>query len=75
MNMIHAIALFAALSSVPAFSPSVRMSRSSSLKMGFETEIGAQAPISLGFWDPLGLLKDADAARFDRLRTVETKHC
>lgn len=40
--------------------------------MAFEDAIGAQAP--LGFWDPLGLLKDADQARFDRLRTVETKH-
>ena len=40
--------------------------------MGFESEIGAQAP--LGFWDPLGLLKDADQERFDRLRYVETKH-
>ena len=28
----------------------------------------------LGFWDPLGLLKDADQERFDRLRYVETKH-
>ena len=27
-----------------------------------------------GFWDPLGLLNDADQAKFDRLRTVETKH-
>ena len=27
-----------------------------------------------GFWDPLGLLNDADQERFDRLRTVETKH-
>ncbi len=27
---------------------------SSSMKMSFETEIGAQAPI--GYWDPLGLL-------------------
>jgi hypothetical protein len=34
--------------------------------------IGAQAP--LGFWDPLGLLKDADEERFERLREVETKH-
>lgn len=25
-------------------------------------------------WDPLGLLKDADQERFDRLRYVETKH-
>ena len=34
--------------------------------------IGAQPP--LGFWDPLGLLKDADQPRFDFLRYVETKH-
>lgn len=40
--------------------------------MSFEDAIGAQPP--LGFWDPLGLLKDADQARFDRLRYVETKH-
>lgn len=37
-----------------------------------QSEIGAQAP--LGFFDPLGLLKDADQNRFDRLRYVETKH-
>lgn len=40
--------------------------------MSFESAIGAQAP--LGFWDPLGLLKDADEERFERLRTVEIKH-
>merc|ERR1711991_130541 len=38
----------------------------------FESELGAQPP--LGFWDPLGLLAEADQERFDRLRTVETKH-
>eukprot|EP00981_Chlorochromonas_danica_P000475 scaffold98_cov248-Ochromonas_danica.AAC.16 len=38
----------------------------------FENEIGAQPP--LGFWDPLGLLKNANRARFERLRYVETKH-
>lgn len=27
-----------------------------------------------GFWDPLGLLKTADEARFNRLREVEVKH-
>ena len=48
------------------------MARSSALKMSFESEIGAQPP--LGFWDPLGLLTDADEARFARLREVETKH-
>jgi hypothetical protein len=36
------------------------------------TALGAQAP--LGFWDPLGLLKEADEERFDRLRYVEVKH-
>jgi len=45
---------------------------SSALKMGFENEIGVQPP--LGFWDPLGLLAEADQERFDRLRTVEIKH-
>ncbi|CAM9815517.1 unnamed protein product, partial [Heterosigma akashiwo] len=40
--------------------------------MSFENEIGVQAP--LGFWDPLGLLAEADQERFDRLRTVEIKH-
>ena len=38
----------------------------------FENAIGAQPP--LGLWDPLGLLKDADQERFDRLRYVELKH-
>jgi hypothetical protein len=66
------IAILATLASAVAFTPARVASRSSALKMGFESEIGAQAP--LGFWDPLGLLKDADQERFDRLRTVETKH-
>jgi len=38
----------------------------------FENEIGVQPP--LGFFDPLGLLDDADSARFNRLRYVELKH-
>lgn len=40
--------------------------------MSFANELGAQPP--LGFWDPLGLLKKADEARFQRLRDVEIKH-
>ena len=70
--MFRFIAIIASLVSAAAFSPASSRASSSALKMGFESEIGAQAP--LGFWDPLGLLKDADQARFDRLRTVETKH-
>merc|ERR1712137_461956 len=38
----------------------------------FEGELGVQPP--LGFFDPLGLLVDADQERFDRLRYVEIKH-
>merc|ERR1712071_32700 len=45
---------------------------SPSLKMAFENELGAQEP--LGFYDPLGLVSDADQATFDRLRYVELKH-
>ncbi|CAM9811909.1 unnamed protein product [Choristocarpus tenellus] len=45
---------------------------SSAMKMSFETEVGAQQPI--GYWDPLGLLRNADQERFDRLRYVEIKH-
>ena len=69
--MFRAIAIIASFVGASAFAP-VRSARSSALKMSFESEIGAQAP--LGFWDPLGLLNDADQEKFDRLRTVETKH-
>ena len=61
--------------SAAAFAPNGASSRAALQEqrhMAFEDEIGAQPPI--GFWDPLGLLKNADQARFDRLRYVETKH-
>merc|ERR1712039_920530 len=38
----------------------------------FENELGVQAPV--GFWDPLGLSKDGDAAVFRRRRITEIKH-
>ncbi|GKY96056.1 fucoxanthin chlorophyll a c protein [Mayamaea pseudoterrestris] len=38
----------------------------------FEDEIGVTAP--MGYFDPLGLLRNADAQRFNRLRYVELKH-
>ena len=60
------------LASAAAFAPSAKVTTSSALKMSFEDALGAQPP--LGFWDPLGLLNDADQDRFDRLRYVETKH-
>jgi hypothetical protein len=72
LAMFRAIAIIASLVSVAAFAPARVAIKSSSLKMGFESELGAQAP--LGFWDPLGILADADQERFDRLRFVENKH-
>jgi len=54
----------------PALRP--RAAARSSAVMSFESEIGAQPP--LGFFDPLGLLNEADQERFDRLRYVEVKH-
>jgi hypothetical protein len=38
----------------------------------FESELGVQAPV--GFWDPLGLSADGDAATFTRRRETELKH-
>ena len=70
--MFRTIITVASLVGAAAFAPVSQVARSSALKMSFESELGAQPP--LGFWDPLGLLAEADQERFDRLRTVETKH-
>jgi|EP00979_Chaetoceros_neogracilis_P017940 hypothetical protein len=59
------------LTSAAAFAPS-KVVQSSTILNAFESELGVQAP--LGFFDPLGLLDDADQERFDRLRYVELKH-
>ena len=65
-------ACFAAIiGSAAAFAPAPVAKTVTSLN-AFESELGAQAP--LGFYDPLGLLDDADQERFDRLRYVEIKH-
>jgi len=66
------LAAFAALmGSAAAFAPASTGKASTALN-AFESELGAQAP--LGFFDPLGMLDDADQERFDRLRYVEIKH-
>jgi len=57
--------------SAAAFAPS-KVAQTSTALNAFENELGAQPP--LGFYDPLGLLDDADQAKFDRLRYVELKH-
>eukprot|EP00601_Ochromonadales_sp_CCMP2298_P010811 CAMPEP_0173265264 /NCGR_PEP_ID=MMETSP1142-20121109/28480_1 /TAXON_ID=483371 /ORGANISM="non described non described, Strain CCMP2298" /LENGTH=198 /DNA_ID=CAMNT_0014200987 /DNA_START=17 /DNA_END=613 /DNA_ORIENTATION=+ len=70
--MFRTIVVLASFIGASAFAPMGKVATSSGLRMGFEDAIGAQAP--LGFWDPLGLLKEADQERFDRLRYVENKH-
>ena len=57
--------------SAAAFAPAKVANTNTAIK-AFESEIGAQPP--LGFFDPLGMLDDADQERFDRLRYVELKH-
>ena len=63
--------LAATIASAAAFAPAPVAKTTSSLN-AFESELGAQPP--LGFFDPLGMLDDADQDRFDRLRYVEIKH-
>jgi len=60
------------LTAAAAFAPVSRVVRSSAVKMGYEKEIGAQAP--LGFFDPLGYLTNAPQETFDQLRYAEMKH-
>ena len=82
MNSKRLLPLLASSPIVSAFTTSpavssVRDSRDNTAHFGlqaqsFESELGSQPP--LGFFDPLGLLEEADQERFDRLRYVELKH-
>ena len=66
------LAVLAALAgSAAAFAPAQTGKATTALN-AFENELGVQPP--LGFFDPLGLLDNADQERFDRLRYVEIKH-
>jgi hypothetical protein len=69
--MFKSVLIASALASAAAFAPAQTGKATTALN-AFESELGAQAP--LGFFDPLGLLDDADQDRFDRLRYVEIKH-
>merc|ERR1740130_56616 len=69
--MMKITALAALAGSAAAFAPAPA-ARSVTTLAAFESELGVQPP--LGFWDPLGLLDDADQERFDRLRYAEIKH-
>jgi hypothetical protein len=69
MKLIVIASLFAGAS---AFAPVATTAPKTALKMAFEDELGAQAP--LGFFDPFGQLSGESQERFDRLRYVEIKH-
>ena len=60
LSLLFAPLASAFVSPLAAPAPAAAAVTSSSLS-AFEAEIGAQPP--LGFWDPLGLLDDADQVR------------
>ncbi|EJK61531.1 hypothetical protein THAOC_17964 [Thalassiosira oceanica] len=68
---MKSVAALALIGSAAAFAPAQTGKASTQLN-AFESELGVQPP--LGFYDPLGLLDDADQDKFDRLRYVEIKH-
>lgn len=71
-NMKTAI-LASLVATAAAFTPAEQSARASvATNMAYEAELGAQPP--LGFFDPLGIVKGASQARFDRLRAIEIKH-
>mmetsp|Transcript_8559 Transcript_8559/g.15541 ORF Transcript_8559/g.15541 Transcript_8559/m.15541 type:complete len:210 (+) Transcript_8559:45-674(+) len=75
--MMKIACLLALAGSAAAFAPAQQEARvntaiSAKTASAFGNELGVQAP--LGFWDPLGMLKDADQDKFDGLRTMELKH-
>merc|ERR1712071_506882 len=70
-NMMKLVVTAALVGAAAAFAPAA-MPKASTALNAFESELGVQDP--LGFFDPLGLLEDADQEKFERLRFVEIKH-
>ena len=72
-TMMKTACLLALAGSAAAFAPApIAQQSSTALSADFSKELGAQMP--LGFFDPLGFLKDADQNKFDGLRHRELKH-
>ena len=61
-------AILALAGSAAAFAPASQKASTTSALSAFEGDFGATAP--LGYWDPLGLCKDGDVDKFNRLRYV-----
>eukprot|EP00581_Thalassiosira_minuscula_P008545 CAMPEP_0183703890 /NCGR_PEP_ID=MMETSP0737-20130205/1447_1 /TAXON_ID=385413 /ORGANISM="Thalassiosira miniscula, Strain CCMP1093" /LENGTH=205 /DNA_ID=CAMNT_0025930691 /DNA_START=57 /DNA_END=674 /DNA_ORIENTATION=- len=70
--MMKTACLLALVGSAAAFAPAPTAQTSTALNADFKNELGVQAP--LGYFDPLGYLKDADQSTFDGLRHRELKH-
>mmetsp|Transcript_42948 Transcript_42948/g.91312 ORF Transcript_42948/g.91312 Transcript_42948/m.91312 type:complete len:254 (-) Transcript_42948:131-892(-) len=73
-TMMKTACLLALAGSAAAFAPAQQgaVSNTALSASPFANELGAQAP--LGFFDPLGMLKDADQQKFDTIREMELKH-
>jgi len=67
-----AMAGAAVLASQVGKTAGLRMQGAKVVRTAFENELGVQAPV--GFFDPLGLARDGDAATFKRRRATEIKH-
>ena len=66
------LAIAALLAGSAAAFSTAQVVKASTAMNAFERELGSQAP--LGFFDPLGMLTDADQECFDYLRYVDIKH-
>jgi len=61
------------VASAAAFAPSQQGRASTSIAAeDFSKEVGAMAP--LGFWDPIGIMKDGSKEKFDFVREYELTH-
>jgi len=72
--MMKIACLLALAGSSAAFAPAQQSAGANTIVASsqFQGEVGAMAP--LGFFDPMGMLKDADQNKFDGLREMELKH-
>ena len=73
--MFRYLLLLALTSLASGYTTRLQVSTQSSLVLSmadFSKEVGAQMP--LGFFDPLGLMADADEETFNFFRDIETKH-
>lgn len=70
--MMKLALLSSLLASAAAFAPTQSKSGSTALAADYSSEIGAMTP--LGFFDPLGFLRNGGQERFDDFRAKELKH-